>query len=128
MQNLRQAAARLGGAPRERLSAAAFAALGLFSLHRGGYGVHSRLPIGKQVDILDLRQEAAGNVTLVEPHRDHEDLVERHAAGAFQSKPQFGMKSAALRSRIPPATAADEVGGLDSGADGARPILSRREF
>src|SRR5712692_9290886 len=63
---------------------------------RAPNGTHHALqaffPRRKQVDIMHLVGDAAGNRAVVEPHRDHEHGVERPPARAIERPAQLALK------------------------------------
>ena len=86
------------------------------------------IPIGKQIDILRLALYTRRHFAIVQPHRNHEHIVERHPAAAFERMANLRLKAAALVHRVPRETRDEEIGIFNRLLDPVRPVLSREQL
>ena len=70
----------------------------------------------------------AGHAARVQPRRNDEDLVQRHAPRAIQPVPDFGLESALLVYRVCRKAGHEEIRILNRALDGSRPVLPRQQL
>src|SRR3954465_11670749 len=83
------------------------------------------VPIGKEVDVLELLLDAARYFALIEADRDDVDFVERELAGAIQRVADLGLEAALFADAAAREAGHEEIAAFDGGFDSARPVLSR---
>ncbi|SPF41830.1 hypothetical protein SBA4_280005 [Candidatus Sulfopaludibacter sp. SbA4] len=88
----------------------------------------STVPIGKEIDLMQLALDGPRQAAGVQAERDDEDLVEGHAPRAVERIADLGLKSAPLVHGILRKAGHKEVRRFDGAFDGARPVLAGQQL
>ena len=94
----------------------------------GEEAAEAAVPVGEQIHVLNLAADAERETTVVQPHRNEEDFVERQAAGAVERVAKFRLERSLFAGGVLRETSDKKIGHLDGLGNRARPILSRQKL
>lgn len=92
------------------------------------HAIHSAIPIGEQIDVLNLVGDRARNFATLETNRDQENAVQRQTSGAIERVSQFALKLSPFGDGARRETGDETIRVFDGALDGSRPVLSGKQF